>query len=297
MAHSTSITHIGDKLVVGQVDTSFLSATSRILPGTAVLNGPVVIGATGGLGVDRATCMIGPPLLGLAVPASLEVLGITNIIGTLNVPAVSFFTGLLTASGGVIINAIETKNGLDLKNSLNLGNDLSICNAPMVVNSIIKTEDVFASGPGSIGLNATTSIAEKALELAISKKGFDIQHPSKEGYRLRHICIEGPTADVYFRGKLFESNEIVVPEYWLGLVDPDSILVSLTPIGLYQELFVEKIEWGRKIIIKNNLGSPVNCYYIVYGERIDGEKNIPVYEGLTPKDYPGDNDEYVINGL
>jgi hypothetical protein len=92
MAHCTSISHVGDKLVVGAIDTSFLSGTSRIAPGTAVLNGPVVIGATGGLGVDRATCMIGPPLLGLAVPASLEVTGITNIIGTLNVPAADHST-------------------------------------------------------------------------------------------------------------------------------------------------------------------------------------------------------------
>jgi hypothetical protein len=30
----------------------------------------------------------------------------------------------------------------------------------------------------------------------------------------------------------------------------------------------------------------------VYGERKDTSKNIPEYKGLTPDDYPGDNNEY-----
>ena len=73
--------------------------------------------------------------------------------------------------------------------------------------------------------------------------------------------------------------------------------MNLTPIGIYQELFVEKIEWGRNIIIRNNLGGPINCHYIIYGERMDVEKNIPEYPGLTPADYPGDSSQCNINGL
>jgi hypothetical protein len=290
MAHSTSISHIGDKLVVGAVDTSFLSGTSRIAPGTAVLNGPVVIGATGGLGVDRATCMIGPPLLGLAVPASLEVTGITNIIGVLNVSAISFFTGLLTASGGVIINAVETKNGVDLKNALSLGNDTTICNAPMIVNSTVRATD-FVSDTAT--LNATAALAKSN---AATKKGFDISHPTKKNHRLRYICLEGPSAEVYFRGRLKDNTIIEIPEYWSSLVDIESIGINLTPITCHQELFVDKIESNR-IIVKNNAGGPIHCSYVVYGDRIDGEKNIPEYQGLTPNDYPGDNTEYTINGL
>ncbi len=33
-------------------------------------------------------------------------------------------------------------------------------------------------------------------------KGFDIKHPNKKGHRLRHVCIEGPEAGVYVRGRL-----------------------------------------------------------------------------------------------
>jgi hypothetical protein len=128
-----------------------------------------------------------------------------------------------------------------------------------------------------------------------SKKSFDIPHPTKDGHRLRHVCLEGPEADVYIKGKLTDGNVIKLPEYWPKLVDLDTINVTLTPIGVYQELFVEAVQWGTRIIVKNNLGGPINCYYQIMAERIDVEKNIPEYEGLTPMAYPGDNSGSTIN--
>jgi hypothetical protein len=142
------------------------------------------------------------------------------------------------------------------------------------------------SGPTIIELKAKIS----------SKKGFDISHPTKKDHRLRYICIEGPAAEVYLRGNLKDNNFIMLPDYWKDLVDAETIGVTLTPIGVYQELFVEKIEWGTKIIVKNNLGGPINCDFVVFAERKDTAKNIPEYKGLTPADYPGDNKEYTING-
>ena len=125
-----------------------------------------------------------------------------------------------------------------------------------------------------------------------SKKPFDILHPTKEGHRLRYVCLEGPSAEVYVRGKLKGENCIKIPDYWIRLVDEETIGVTLTPIGVYQELFVEKIDVSSGIKIKNNSGNPIHCHYVVYGERKDTSKNIPEYEGLTPYDYPGDNREY-----
>jgi hypothetical protein len=124
-------------------------------------------------------------------------------------------------------------------------------------------------------------------------KAFDIKHPSKEGYRLRYICLEGPEAEVYLRGKLENNTEIKLPDYWKDLVDIETIGISLTPIGVYQELFVEKIEWGTNIIVKNNLGGPINCSYVVYGQRKDVPRNISEYEGTSAKDYPGDQEPYI----
>ena len=130
------------------------------------------------------------------------------------------------------------------------------------------------------------------LALAQSKKPFDILHPTKEGHRLRYVSLEGPDAEVYYRGKMKGTNIINLPDYWKGLVDPDSITVNLTPIGSFQSLYYEEVEWCSTIKVFNADGGPINCSYTIYAERIDTEKNIPEYEGLTTADYPGDNDEY-----
>lgn len=129
-----------------------------------------------------------------------------------------------------------------------------------------------------------------------NKKNFDIPHPNKPGWRLRHTCLEGPENAVYFRGKLTNSNVIELPDYWRGFVDPESITVSLTQIGSSQDLIVEKIEWGTRIIIRSGNASNINCYYLVHATRIDGENLIVEYPGNSPSDYPGDNSEYSVAG-
>jgi len=128
-----------------------------------------------------------------------------------------------------------------------------------------------------------------------SRKPFDIPHPTKGGWRLRHVCLEGPESAVYYRGRLKDSNIIQLPEYWDGLVDPETITVTLTQIGYSQDLIIEKIEWGKNIKIKSGSGANIDCYFLVYGERSDGEKLIVEYEGESINDYPGDNSIYSIN--
>ena len=127
-------------------------------------------------------------------------------------------------------------------------------------------------------------------------KGFDIKHPNKENHRLRHICLEGPEAGVYIRGKLTDSNVIDLPDYWRGLIDPESITVSLTQIGSSQDLIVDKIEWGNKVHIKSGNASAINCFYTIHASRIDGEPLIVEYEGETPAEYPGSPRQFSISG-
>ena len=129
-----------------------------------------------------------------------------------------------------------------------------------------------------------------------SWKGFDIKHPTKPNHRLRHICLEGPEGGVYFRGRLTNSSIIELPEYWINLIDPESITVSLTQIGYSQDLIVEKIEWGRRVLIRSGTGSNIDCYYVIHAARIDGEPLIVEYEGTTPSDYPASGDQYSISG-
>jgi hypothetical protein len=280
---------------LNSLKTDFPGLGSKLVPGTAVINGPVYIGAAIQGGVPTAACMIGPPLPNVAFPASLDVKGISNftgivnIFGVQNVFAFSNIFGSTFRTGVKFATAFNLDLGLKAQDAVNItkGPDLSQAFAKTPVS--IAKEFVGGNVSGTKGINATTALALKA------KKHFDIPHPTKEGWRLRHICIEGPTADVYVRGKLKDSNIIELPEYWRKLVDPETITITLTPIGAYQELYVDEIEWGTRIIIKTNSGSSINCYYTVYGERADTDKNIPEYEG-TYDDYPGDNSQYTSSG-
>jgi hypothetical protein len=128
-----------------------------------------------------------------------------------------------------------------------------------------------------------------------AKKDFDIQHPTKEGWRLRHVAPEAPSADVYVRGKVKNATEIKLPNYWKGLVDLESITVSLTPIGAHQDVIVKRID-EDKVYLQARGGMPINCFYHIFGERKDCEKNIPEYQGTSPEHYPGDNTEYLQSG-
>ena len=125
-----------------------------------------------------------------------------------------------------------------------------------------------------------------------AKKDFDIQHPTIDGWRLRHVAPEAPSADVYVRGKVKNTTEIELPNYWKGLVDLESITVSLTPIGSHQDVIVKRID-EDKVYLQARGGMPINCFYHIFGERKDCEKNIPEYQGTSPKDYPGDNTQYL----
>jgi hypothetical protein len=170
---------------------------------------------------------------------------------------------------------------------------LSLFNGTVIINrrTLINSTLVLA------GIGNVANYSLRTRIIAQSKKSFDIPHPSKDDYRLRYVCLEGPAAEVYIRGKLENQNTISLPEYWINLVDKETIGVTLTPIGYHQALFVEKIESESKIIIQNKFEDPINCYYTVTAERKDTPKNIPEYEGLTSNDYPGDNDSYSVNGL
>ena len=128
-----------------------------------------------------------------------------------------------------------------------------------------------------------------------AKKNFDIPHPTKSGYRLRHTCPEGPSNDVYFRGRVTNKKEIILPGYWKNLVDWTTITVNLTPVGAHQNVIVKRID-EEKVYLQAHGGMPIDCFYHIFATRADGERLNPEYEGKTPADYPGNNDEYSVSG-
>ena len=136
--------------------------------------------------------------------------------------------------------------------------------------------------------------AKKGKHRLSAKKNFDIPHPTKEGWRLTHSCLEGPEAAVYVRGKLINTNIIKLPEYWKKLVDQNTITISVTPIGSHQNIFVKEFD-SKEVVLESTENISIHCFYHIFGERIDTEKLIVEYEGGI-EDYPGDNSERSIVG-
>lgn len=105
-------------------------------------------------------------------------------------------------------------------------------------------------------------------------KSFVIDHPTKEGMKLRYGSLEGPENGVYVRGKLKGSNVIELPDYWVGLVDEDSITVNVTPYGNYNEIWVTEIKDNTVIL---DSVYEINCFFTVFAERKDVDKMIVEY--------------------
>ena len=137
---------------------------------------------------------------------------------------------------------------------------------------------------------------------ASGNKSFDIPHATQPGKRIRHVCAEGPEAGIYVRGRLTGKNTIELPDYWEGLVDPDSITVTLTQIGSSQDLIVESIDWGKVVKIRSGTASNIDCFYEVWVARYINRENPEeklhvVYDGESPADYPGNNDYFIVGGF
>jgi hypothetical protein len=164
--------------------------------------------------------------------------------------------GALVEVGAQAQSAQESRSGAKVINGA------TVINGALVVN-------------GAAHINGFLSFSGSIVG---TKKKFDISHPTKPNHRLAHVCLEGPEAGVYYRGKLENSNIIHLPEYWKGLVHLESVTVNLTSHKYYQELFVKKITESF-ILVENNAGQTINCSYTIFAERKDVKKLIVEYEG------------------
>ena len=266
-----------DKILVGGNDVSQPIGESDKTPtGTAILNGPVVCGK-----VNKTQ---------------------NNYEGVLNV-----------SSDPAPQISLDSSPKLDVKLAVKSDGNVKIDGDTKTANALDVTGDTLLTGnltikgntsqTGSITASATVSggTVKQGSHILGNKKDFDIIHPTKEGWRLRHVCLEGPEAGVYYRGRLKGSNIIELPSYWKGLVDENTITVQLQSIGEHQNLVIESFSNEFVTIdIGNNIDLLtdeilIDCFYHVYGERKDGEKLIPEYKGTSIDDYPGDNSQYTHN--
>jgi len=170
------------------------------------------------------------------------------------------------------------------------------------IDSLKINTSIIGDGIINISGNITAPVFNGSATSAKTIGGaFDIPHFKDEKKRIRHVIAEGPEAGIYVRGTLKDSNKIELPEYWDGLIDPETITVTLTQIGYSQDLIVDGIEWGKIIKVRSGVGANINCYYEIWAARYinpmdHSEKLHVVYEGDSPEDYPGNNEYYLIGG-
>ena len=183
-----------------------------------------------------------------------------------NAPRYINFSNTTTGTASVLYASNPGLVYYPVNGNLVIGGNLTVSNAVGI--------STFA---GNVGIGTTTSVPGYILSvsggLAATTKSFVINHPVKTGMKLQYASLEGPEHGVYIRGRLTNTNTIVLPEYWSALVDTATITVSLTPIGKFQKLFVEIIgESEISIAADGWFKSNIDCYYTVYAERRDVEK-------------------------
>ena len=252
---------IGKQLQVGAGEAKCLGQGTDAIRGSAYIEGPMEVGDDEAFDNETpvATVMIGPDT---------------------NTDTEEHAKRSLHVKGNVKIE------GNDLTpNALVVDGDQTINNGSLHTSHL--------DGCTGFGCNWQNSVINQQ-----SWKGFDIKHPNKEKHRLRHICVEGPEAAVYCRGRVCNGNNVIdLPSYWKGLVDYESITVQLTCLGSHQNVIVKRISpIEDKVYLQSQGGMPVDCFYHIMAARIDGEELVVEYEGESSADYPGDSSQFSISG-
>ena len=258
-----------DKLIVGTNDVSY-AAPDTSPTGSAILNGPVLVGNPS------------------AAPGYEAVLNVS--------------------SNSAPQNSLDRQPACEASLAIKADGNVKIDGDGKTADALVVTGDqtINSGNPHTSNLLACSGQACSWSGSSINVqgwKGFDIKHPTKEGHRLRYICLEGPEGGVYHRGRITGTNVINLPDYWKDLVDIDSISVQLQPIGRQQNLVIQEIDEDFIVIVEDSTNtdlitdlSTIDCFYHIYGTRKDGEVLIPEYKGETPEDYPGNNNQYSIAG-
>ena len=181
--------------------------------------------------------------------------------------------------------SIRTRGNVDIRGDGGTANGLRVSGGSSI-DTVHVVGDMFVTGNVDCGNKGR--LASRFSSADARPKPFDIKHPSKEGWRLRYACIEGPEVGVYCRGRVRGEKIIKLPDYWKDLVDIESISVQLQPIGAHQDVIVKR--WDDSFIyLQAQGGMPVNCFYHVYAARKDVNPLYVEYEGESWRDYPDPN--------
>jgi hypothetical protein len=127
-----------------------------------------------------------------------------------------------------------------------------------------------------------------------STKLFVEPHPTDPTKEIRYVSLEGPAAEVYFRGSAQVQRgvtRITIPDYFRLVASPGSYSTLVTPVGAMATVAVRS-EGPDGIVIEAS--RDVKIHYVVYAERetFKGHQPIadtdifrPVFEGGTESNF------------
>lgn len=128
------------------------------------------------------------------------------------------------------------------------------------------------TGPAAIGPTGPTGRSCRGPTGEVGPTGsktFIIDHPTNENKYLVHVCLEGPEAGVYYRGKGEITNgeymQVILPDYVDSLAF--DFTLQITPIynGKIVSLNAGEVENG----IFRVYGENSKFHWTVYGKRYD----------------------------
>ena len=203
-------------------------------------------------------------------PRYISFTSVTSGAATFNVSSTKLTynpsTGTLSSTILSSATILAPSTTLAIKPTTNATNSLSFQNS---TGTNILTVDTVNNRIG-IGTSSPSYDLEVNGEISATNKSFVINHPTKPDMKLRYGSLEGPENGVYVRG-ILKDNIIYLPDYWVGLVDENTITVNLTPLGNSYGLRVEKIE-NNTVFVKSYWWSKISCFYTVFAERKDVAK-------------------------
>jgi len=191
-----------------------------------------------------------------------------------------------TGSGGT--SGIQSINSLTQPNQFLVtgtsGNDFAIQSSGNTHTFQMPDAGTSARGVVSTGTQSFSGVktftdnafflgdVDIAGTLTAEAKSFLIPHPdpNKQGWDLQHGNLEGGEHAIYFRGRLTNTNIIILPTYWRYLVHLSSISVHLTSAKGNYQYFVEDVNLENIRIGKNDGDVfTYDCYFLVHAERRD----------------------------
>jgi hypothetical protein len=191
-----------------------------------------------------------------------------NVITTDTVITPAVNVGEMLTSPTIVTGNIASTTTLNLAatTAITLTAPVVTVTAPVVT---LTSAAVSVSGTLTAATSVVSPLGTFAL-LSAPYKLFDIPHPSpgKENKRLKHGSLEGPELGVYVRGKTTD-EQIVLPDYWVDLVDWNTITVQLTATTPHQQLYVNNID-ASGVAVLGSLSAPY--YYYIVAERKDVPK-------------------------